>query len=137
MDTERRRHPRRKAAYPVRFNLNPDHHFMQGLRTMGVGGKIRNVSQGGMMIDSRLDVLDLCQIFPEELEEDSPFELELSLSDSRGRRTLFRGTVKWYRLDEPDGQGLRHFQAGLRLRGENAYAVAETVLGSVSQQAVM
>jgi hypothetical protein len=108
---------------------------MQTIRSMGVAGTIRNVSSGGIMIDSRLDVLDVCHIFAEELEEDSPLELEISLSDSRGRRTLFRGTVKWYQVSEPDSHGLRHFQAGLQLRGENISSVTETVLGSASPRA--
>jgi hypothetical protein len=136
MSIERRKQARYETAYTTQFNLNPDYHFIQTIRRMGVAGTIRNVSSGGIMIDSRLDVLDVCHIFAEELEEDSPFELELSLSDSRGRRTLLRGTVKWYQVSEPDSQGLRLFRAGLHLRAENISSVTETVLGSASQRAV-
>ena len=100
---ESRKDPRFETAIPIRFNLNPDYHSVPEIRRLGVGGTIRNISLRGLRIDSRMDVLDVCQVFPEEMEEDSPFELEVMLWDSRRARLLIRGQVSWYRLNELDG----------------------------------
>lgn len=131
---ESREDPRFETAIPIRFNLNPDHHFVFGIRNLGVGGTIRNISLRGLGIDSRMDVLDVCQVFPEEMEEDSPFELEVVLWDSRGARLLIRGQVRWYRLNEPDGD-IRHFQAGLYLNDQESVSIAEGIIESVTGSA--
>jgi hypothetical protein len=132
MGVEKRKHPRVETVYPIRFNLNPDYHFVFELRKIGVGGTIRNISSAGLMIDSRLDLLDVCQIFSEAMEEDSPFELEVTLTDSRERKVLIRGAVKWYRLSEPD-RGIRHFQAGLYLKDDESIDVTKGVVESVTK----
>lgn len=126
---ERRRYPRVQKIIPVRFNLNPDHHFVPGIRKMGVGGTVRNISFEGLLIDSRLDLLDVCQIFPEAMEDDSDFELEIMLTDSRERRLLIRGMVRWYQLSDPE-ESVRHFRAGLHLKDAESQAFARTIVES-------
>jgi hypothetical protein len=124
---ERRKHPRFKTAIPVRFNLNPDYHFVPAIRKLGVGGKARNISSEGLQIDSQMDLLDLCQIFSEAIEDNAPFELEVFLVDPRERRTLIKGAVRWYRLDELKGD-IRHFQAGLYLKDAESRAIARNII---------
>lgn len=124
---ERRKHPRVKTVIPVRFNLNPDYHFVPAIRKLGVGGKARNISSEGLQIDSQMDLLDLCQIFSEAMEDHAPFELEVFLVDPRERRTLIKGAVMWYRLDELKGD-IRHFQAGLYLRDAESRAIAKNII---------
>jgi len=126
---EKRKYQRVETIIPIRFNLNPDHHFVPGIRKMGVGGTVRNISSEGLLIDSRLDLLDVCQIFPEAMEDDSAFELELVLTDSRERRLLIRGVVRWYRLSEPQGN-IRHFRAGLYLKDAESRSIAKSIIGS-------
>ena len=74
-----------------------------------------------------MDVLDVCQVFPEEMGEDSPFELEVVLWGSRGTRLLIRGQVRWYRLSEPDGD-IRHLQAGLYLNDQESVSIAKRII---------
>ncbi len=93
---------------------------------MGVGGTLRNVSYEGLLIDSRLDLVDVCQIFPEALEDRSSFELEVVLTDVKERRWLVRGTVIWYRVSQPE-EGVRLFRAGLSLRDAESRAIARSV----------
>jgi len=128
---ENRKDPRFKTVIPIRFNLNPDYHFLFGIRKQGVGGTIRNISLRGLGIDSRMDVLDVCQMFPEEMEEDSPFELEVLFYNARGAKLLIRGEVRWYRLTEPDG-GIRHFQVGLSLKDDESLGIAKGIIESVT-----
>lgn len=130
MKKEDRKHPRIRTALPIRFNLNPDYHYVPEIRKMGVGGTARNVSSEGLLIDSSMDSLDLCQIFSEAIEDGSPFELEVVVTDSRERRSLIRGSVKWYRLSEPDGH-IRHFQAGLYLKDDESRAVTRSIVESI------
>ncbi len=111
---------------PIRFNLNPDYHFVPGMRQMGVGGTLRNVSYEGLRIDSRLDLVDVCQIFPEALEDDSPFELEVVLTDARERRWLIRGSVIWYLVTQLE-ENVRLFRAGLSLKDAESRAVARSI----------
>ena len=98
---------------------------------MGVGGTVRNLSHEGLLIDSRLDLLDVCQIFPEAMEDDSTFELEVVLTDSRERRLLIKGAVIWYRLCEPEGS-VHHFLAGLHLTDSESRAIARNLFESVT-----
>jgi hypothetical protein len=121
MRMERRKHPRFEASVPIRFNLDPDHHYVPAARKLGVGGTARNISVEGLMIDARMDLLDVCQIFPEVLEDDSVFGLELFFMDSRGRKTVIRGEVIWYQLSEPAGD-IRNFKAGLHLKDAESQA---------------
>jgi hypothetical protein len=135
MEPEQRRHLRFDTVLSVRFNLNPDHHFVPRIRTMGVGGTVRNISSEGLLIDSQLDVLDVCQIFPEAIDDDSAFELELQFSDPRDRRLLIRGVVRWYRLSAPE-EKTRYFQAGLYLRDDESRAIAKGIIQSIRMPAL-
>lgn len=130
MDGDRRRHCRVETSLPVRFNLNPDYHVVPGIRKMGVGGRVHNVSAEGLLIDSQLDLLDLCQIFPEALSDHSPFELEVTLTNSRERRALVRGTVRWYSLGEPERK-IRRFKAGLYLKDAESRAIARSIVETI------
>jgi hypothetical protein len=67
-------------------------------------------------------LLDICQIFSEQVEEDSPFELEVVLTDPVNRRQLIKGQVRWYRLSEPEAD-VRHFRAGLHLKDTESQAI--------------
>jgi len=130
MGVDHRKYPRLDTALSIRFNLNPDHHFVPRIRKMGVGGTVHNISSEGLLIDSQLDLLDVCQIFPEAMDDDSAFELELQLTDSRERRVLIRGAVRWYRLSEPERK-IRHFQAGLYLKDAESRAIVRSFVESV------
>lgn len=59
----------------MRGEETADFHYVATITSLGIGGTIRNVSSAGLLIDARMDLLDICQIFSEEREEDSPFEL--------------------------------------------------------------
>jgi hypothetical protein len=131
LEGENRKSPRFGIALPVRFNLNPDYHFVPAIRKMGVGGTIRNISSEGLLIDSQLDLLDLCQIFYEAMEDDSDFQLEMQVRDPRNRSTRIRGTVRWYNLSEPE-RNMRHFQAGLHLWDTGSRAIARSIVESVT-----
>ena len=98
---------------------------------MGVGGTVRNLSHEGLLIDSRLDLLDVCQIFPEAMEDGSAFELEVVLMDSREKRLLIKGAVIWYRLGDPEGSS-RHFWAGLHLTNSESLTIARNLFESVT-----
>lgn len=135
MDGEKRKHPRFAMTLPIRFNLNPDYHVVPGIRKMGVGGTVRNISSDGLLIDSRLDLLDVCQIFPEAMEDDAAFELEVVLTDPKERRVLIRGGVRWYHLREPEGN-IRQFQAGLYLRDFESRVIAKSIVESITATAV-
>lgn len=133
MDGEKRKHPRFGTTFPIRFNLNPDHHVVPGIRKMGVGGTVRNVSCEGLLINSRLDLLDVCQIFPEAMEDGAAFELEVVFTDPKEkRRVLIRGGVRWYHLSEPEGN-IRQFQAGLYLRDLESQAIAKSIVESMRE----
>jgi len=131
MGPEQRKNPRFDMSLAMRFNLNPDHHFVPEIRKMGVGGTIRNISCEGIRIDSDLDLLDVCQIFPEAIDDGSTFELEIQLTDHRERRLLLRGEVKWYRVTEPE-RNIRHFQAGLCLRDAESRTIASDIVESIA-----
>jgi hypothetical protein len=135
MKAERREDPRFETAIHIRFNLNPDYHFLQGIRRLGVGGTIRNLSLRGLEVDSEMDLLDVCQIFSEEMKEDSPFELEVVLWNSRGTRLLIRGSVRWCQLSEPDGD-IRHFQACLHLKDDESIDATKSIIESASKTAM-
>ncbi len=100
---------------------------------MGVGGILRNVSFEGLSLDSRLDLIDVCQLFPEALEDNSPFELEVLLTDSKDRQFVIRGSVRWYRIGEPEGD-VRAFQAGLHLKDSESRAVARSIVKSINKR---
>lgn len=129
---EQRGSTRFSVAMPIRFNLNPDFHYVQSIRMMGVGGRTRDISKEGLSIDSRLDLGDVCQIFPEALEDGSVFELELELMDARDRKVRIRGAVKWYRVDEQPGD-LLHFMAGVHLKDAESQAVATGLVTSAKK----
>jgi hypothetical protein len=112
---ERRRQPRFETTIPIHFNLNPDYHYVPIIRKLGVGGTVCNISREGFRIDAGMDLLDVCQIFAEEIEDDLPFELEVVFWDSRGTRLLVSGSVRWYAVSEREND-IRHFKAGLYLR---------------------
>lgn len=131
MEVENRKYPRFEAALPVQFNLSPDYHFVFGIRKIGVGGTIRNISHEGLLIDARMDLLDVCQIFSEEMEGDSTFQMELVFTDSRGKRHLIRGAVRWYRLSESESD-IRHFQAGLFLMDAESRVIARNIVQSIT-----
>lgn len=135
MGAENRKHPRFKTKIPIRFNLNPNYHVVPTIRKMGVGGTLRNVSSEGLLIDSRLDLIDVCQIFPEDMDDGSPFELEVLLTDSRDRRYVIRGSVRWYRVSEP-ARNVRHFQAGLSVSDGESLAVARSIVRSINRSAM-
>ena len=69
------------------------------------------------------------------MEEDSPFELEVVFWSSRGTRFLIRGSVRWYRLSEPDGNA-RHFQAGLCLKDNESIDATKGIDESVAGTAM-
>ena len=95
-----------EARVPVQFNLNPTYHSVPAIRRMGVGGTIRKISPEDLVIESSLDLRDVCQIFSEEVEDDCHFELELILTSFKGKRFLIRGSVDWYQLSEPHGESV-------------------------------
>lgn len=132
---DRRKHSRFETALPIRFNLNPDYHYVPAIRKLGVGGTIRNISWEGIAIHSRMDLLDVCQIFCEEMEGNAGFQLEVSFTDPRKMTHWIKGEVRWYRLSEPDGS-IRHFQAGLYLKDAESRAVARSVIESISAKAM-
>ena len=132
MQEERRKHRRFRTHIPVRFNLNPDYHYVSGIRKLGVGGTVCNISDEGIRIESQMDLQDVCQVFSEALEEGSPFELEVTFRDVRGIRALVRGSVRWYRLSEPEGE-IRYFQAGLLLRDDESINIAKDIIQSLTR----
>ena len=131
MQEGRRRHRRFKTHIPVRFNLNPDYHYVSGIRKLGVGGTVCNISHEGIRIESQMDLQDVCQVFSEAIEEGSPFELEVTFRDVRGIRALLRGSVRWYRVSEPEGE-IRHLQAGLYLHDKESVSIAKGIIESVN-----
>jgi hypothetical protein len=124
---DRRKYPRIETVIPIQFNLNPDYHFVPAIRKRGVAGTTQNISLEGLLIGARMDMLDICQVFPEALDDDSPFELEVVLTDFRGRRERIMGTVKWYLISEAKGD-IHHFQAGLYLRDAGSRAIARSLV---------
>jgi hypothetical protein len=135
MEEDRRRHTRFETAIPVHFNLNPDYHHVPEIRKLGVGATVRNLSPMGLLIDSRMDLLDMFQVFPEAMEERSPFELEVVVREFRGKRLLLRGSVKWYRLGEPEGS-VWHLLVGLHLRDAESRIAARGILESITKRDV-
>jgi hypothetical protein len=134
MGHEKRRHSRFKVAIPVRFNLDPKHHLVPRIRKTGVRGTLRDLSPEGFRIESGMDLLDVCQIFPEAIGDDSVFGLELEFSDSQYGRIPTRGEVRWYRVGELRGN-LRDFQAGLRLMDIDSRLVARRMVETISRTA--
>jgi hypothetical protein len=126
---DKRKDPRFETALPINFNLIPDYRYPYSIVKFGVKGKLRNVSLEGIGIESHMDLEDVCQIFPEAIEEDSPFELEVFLWDSKGKCSLMRGSVRWYEVGEPDS-GIRQFKAGLYLRNDKGRSVTESIIES-------
>ena len=126
-----RKHPRHVTAFPIRFNLNPDYHHVPAIRKLGVGGTARSVSSKGLLIDSWMDLLDLCQIFAEAIEDGSPFELEVVLTGSRQKRLLIRASVSWYQLSESKN-GIRYFRAGLQLKDDESLPAARSIIKSIT-----
>jgi len=131
MKQDNRKHPRNANAFPIRFNLNPDYHHVPAIRRLGVGGTARNVSSKGLLIDSWMDLLDLCQIFSEAIEDGSPFELEVVLTNSRQRRLLIRASVRWYQLSESEN-GIRYLRAGLQLKDDESLPAARALIESIT-----
>jgi len=126
---ENRKYPRIETALPIHFNLNPDHHYVPNLKKLGVAGTVRNISFEGLGIDSRMDLLDVCQIFPEEVERGSTFQLEVSITNPMKGTRWMRGAVRWYRVSEPD-RDIREFRAGLHLKDSESRAVANGLVES-------
>jgi hypothetical protein len=124
---ENRRHPRFDTAFPTRFNLSPDRHFVPEIRKWGVKGAVNNISCEGLLIDSQMDLLDVCQIFSEAMDDDSAFELEVELTDAKNRSVRVKGEVRWYRVSEPLTAD-RHFLAGLHLKDAESQAVARSIV---------
>jgi hypothetical protein len=132
MGHEKRRNPRFIAAFPVRFNLDPKHHFVPRIRKTGIGGTVRDVSSEGLRIESEMDMLDVCQIFHEAIEDDSVFGLELVVSDSEHGKTPVRGEVRWYRVGDPQND-VRDFRAGLHLKDAKSRSAVRTMIESISR----
>jgi len=128
---DQRKSPRFGMALPIHFNLNPDYHYVPSIKRFGVGGTLRDVSLEGIRIDSQMDLEDVCQIFSEAMEEGSPFELEVFFWDSRGRSAVLRGSVKWYEVSGPESD-VRHFKAGLSVRGEESRSTARSMVESIT-----
>jgi hypothetical protein len=131
MEEENREYYRYETSFPIHFNLNPDHHYVPAIRKMGVAGTIRNISLQGLGIDSQMDLLDLCQIFSEAIEDGSPFELEIQFWDSSGRRVLLKGSVRWHQVSEPKND-IRHFKAGLLLKDAETLTAARGLVESIA-----
>ena len=131
MEEENREYYRYETSFPIHFNLNPDHHYVSAIRKMGVAGTIRNISLQGLGIDSQMDLLDLCQIFSEAIEDGSPFELEIQFWDSSGRRVLLKGSVRWHQVSEPKND-IRHFKAGLLLKDAETLTAARGLVESIA-----
>jgi hypothetical protein len=132
MGVENRKRPRLKTAIQVRFNLDSNYHFVPKIREKGIGGTVRNISSEGLGIESELDMLDMCQIFPESIEDGSVFGLELVFIDSERRKTLIKGEVSWHRMSQPQND-LWHFQAGLQPKDTKSRAVARRMFESISR----
>jgi hypothetical protein len=132
MGAENRKHDRVVTAIPVRFNLNPRHHIVPEIRKMGVAGAVNDISPEGLGIDAEMNLLDLCQIFPETIDEGSPFALELLMTDPEKGKVIIRGEVSWYRVDQPESDRL-HFQAGLHLENQESRTFARRLSESASR----
>jgi len=126
---ENRKYPRIETALPIHFNLNPDYLYVPSIRKLGVAGTVRNISFEGLGIDSRMDLLDVCQIFSEEMEGDSTFQLEVFLTDPMKGTRLMSGAVRWYRVSEPD-RDIRRLEAGLHLKDAESRAFAKELVES-------
>ena len=135
MKQDNRKHPRNATAFPIRFNLNPDYHYVPTIKKLGVGGTIHNISWEGIRIDSQMDLLDVCQIFSEELDDDSAFRLEVLVTDHRKRTQYIKGEVRWYRVSEPE-RNIRHFQAGLYLKDVESQSVTKSMVRSMNSRAM-
>ena len=130
MTDKNRKHPRFGISLPIRFNLNPDYHHVPSIRKMGVGGTVRSISVDGLMIDSKLDLLDVCQIFSEATEDQSVFEFEMEVVDTKRRPVRLKGRVRWYKLSEGDGK-IRHFRAGIHIRDAESRAVTRGIVKAI------
>ena len=131
MGGENRKYPRFETTLPIHFNLNPDYHYVPAIRKLGVAGTILNVSLEGLGIGAQMDLQDVFQIFAEAIEEDSPFELDVVFWDSKGRRFVIRGSVKWYKVSEAKND-TRHFKAGLHLRDAESRAATREIVESIT-----
>ncbi len=130
MGVENRKHPRLRAAIPIRFNLDPDYHFVPRIKKAGVVGVVRNISSEGLGIDSEMDLLDVCQIFHESIEDDSVFGVKLVFTDPEGREIRIRGQVSWYQMSETKND-LQHFRAGLHLKDTKSHTLAMRIVESI------
>lgn len=135
MGKNQRKYPRFETNLPVRFNLNPDYHYVPRIKKLGVGGTIRDISWEGIRIDSQMDLLDVCQIFFEELDDDSAFRLEVLVTDRRKKTHYIKGEVRWYRVSEPE-RNIRHFQAGLYLKDAESQSVTKSVVRSMNSRVI-
>jgi hypothetical protein len=97
---------------------------------MGVAGTIRNISLQGLGIDSQMDLLDVCQILSEAIEDGSPFELEVQFWDSRGKKVLLKGSVRWHQVSEQKND-IRHFEAGLLLKDNESLSATRGIIESI------
>ncbi len=132
MEVENRKHPRLRAAIPIRFNLDPDYHFVPRIKKAGVVGFVRNISPEGLGIDSEMDLLDVCQIFHESIEDDSVFGVELVFTDPEGTEIRIRGQVSWYQMSET-GNDLQQLRAGLHLEDTESRTLAMRIVKSISR----
>ena len=128
---ENRKYPRFETTLPIHFNLNPDYHYVPAIKKLGVGGTILNASLEGLGIGAQMGLQDVFQIFAEDIEKDSPFELEVVFWDSKGRRFVIRGSVKWYQVSEAEND-IRHFRAGLHLRDDESRAATKKIVESIT-----
>ncbi len=79
-----------------------------------------------------MDLLDVCQIFSEEMDGDSAFHLEVVFTDHRDRRHLMRGAVRWYRLSESE-RDIQQFQGGLYLKDAESRTIAKSIVESIGR----
>lgn len=119
---------------PVQFNLNPTYHSVPAIRRMGVGGTIRKISPEDLVIESSLDLRDVCQIFSEEVEDDCHFELELILTNFKGGTIAYQGVGGLVSIERTT-RGIRHFQAGFRLKDDENRTAARPILESIRRAA--
>jgi hypothetical protein len=134
MGHDKRRHSRFKVAIPVRFNLDPKHHLVPRIRKTGVRGILRDLSPEGFRIESGMDLLDVCHIFPEAIGDDSVFGLEVEFSDSQYGRIPTRGEVRWYRVGKLRGN-LRDFQASVRPKDIDSRLAVSRMAETISRTA--
>ncbi len=130
MRNDKRKHSRFETVVPIRFNLNPDHHFVPNIKSTWVGGTVKNISSEGLLIYARMDLFDVSQIFSESFEDRASVELGVFLTAPCGRPELVRGSVRWYRVSHLEGD-VRKLQAGLYLRDVQSRAIANRIIDRI------